>query len=133
MDPDGRRGWALVLLALGGVSMTVFAGFALYYVRTVPKFAFYLGLAALFLIGIVLTGFAGLLIKRTIRGSVLGNSFEISDEVAGKIADKVAAAAPPPLPPAPVVIQTGPAAPPPPPPPPPAAEPPVFGPGNVDP
>ena len=50
-------------------------------------------------IGIVLTGFAGLLIKRTIKGSVLGNGFEISDEhvqqiaAAGAVAGVAAASA----------------------------------------
>lgn len=106
-DPEGRRGWALMLMAGGGVSMTIFAAFALYLVRSVPAYAFYMGLGALALIGIVITGYAGLLIKRTIKGSVLGNSFEISDEQTQAIAKAVVEATPPPPPPAPVIIQTG--------------------------
>jgi len=107
LDPEGRRAWALMLMAGGGLAMTVFAGFSLYLVRSVPAYAFYLGLAALFLIGIVITGYAGLLIKRTIKGSVLGSSFEISDEQTQAIAAAVVAATPPTPPPPPVVINTG--------------------------
>lgn len=91
-DPDGRRGAALLFMAGGGASMTGYAGYALWLVRNRPDYAFYLGLAALALIGIVLTGFAGLLIKRTIKGSMFGNSFEISDEQVEQIA-RVSAAA----------------------------------------
>ncbi len=109
MDPEGRRAWALVVLACGGVALTTYAAFALYLVRAVPNFAFYLGLAAMVSVDIVLTGFAGLLIKRTIKGSVLGNSFEISDDQAQAIAEKVVAATPlpPPSQPASVIVQTG--------------------------
>lgn len=80
-NPEGRRGWALVLLAGGGVAMTGYAFRALQIVKNVPSYAFYLGAGALALIAIVLTGFAGLLIRRRIAGSVLGSSFEISDEM----------------------------------------------------
>lgn len=78
---EGRRGWALMLMTGGGIAMTTFAGFALWFVRTDPSYAFYLGAGALALVGIVLTGFAALLVKRTIKGSIFGNSFEISDEM----------------------------------------------------
>jgi hypothetical protein len=116
MDPEGRRAWALMLMAGGGLSMTAFAAFALYLVRTIPKFAFYMGLASLFLIGIVITGYAALLgRKATIKGSVLGNTFEISDDQVQRIAEKVVEATPPPPPPPPaappVIIQTGPVTP----------------------
>lgn len=80
-NQDGRRGWALLLMAGGGVAMTIFAGVALWFVRTQPSYAFYLGAGALAIVGIVLTGFAALLVKRTIRGNIFGNSFEISDEM----------------------------------------------------
>jgi|GEM_PF-1225764 len=79
-DPEGRRGAALLFMALGGVAMTAYAAFALWIVRERPTLAFYLGVGALILIAIVLTGFAGLLIKRTIKGSFAGSSFEISDQ-----------------------------------------------------
>lgn len=111
-DPEGRRAWALMLMAGGGISMTVFAAFTLYIVRQVPAYAFYMGLAALFLIGIVITGYAGLLIKRTIKGSVLGSSFEISDEQTQAIARAVVdATPPPPPPPPPITIVAAPASP----------------------
>ena len=79
-------------LAAGGVAMTGYGAYALWLVRGRPDYAFYLGLSAMALIAIVLTGFAGLLIKRTIKGSVLGNSFEISDEQVQQIAAATAVA-----------------------------------------
>jgi len=85
-DPEGRRGAALLFMAAGGVAMTGYGVYALWLVRGRPDYAFYLGLSAMVLVAIVLTGFAGLLIKRTIKGSVLGNSFEISDEQVQQIA-----------------------------------------------
>lgn len=91
-DPEGRRGAALLFLAGGGLSMTGYAGYALWLVRERPDYAFRLGIGALILIAIVLTGFAGLLIKRTIKGSVLGSSFEISDQQVQHIAAAGAAA-----------------------------------------
>ena len=92
-DPEGRRGAALLFMAAGGVAMTGYAAYALWLVRSRPDYAFYLGLSAMALIAIVLTGFAGLLIKRTIKGSVLGNSFEISDEQVQQIAAVASVAA----------------------------------------
>jgi hypothetical protein len=77
---ERRRNWGLILLAGGGMAMTVFAGASLWLVREDRDYAFYLGAGALALVGIVLTGFAGLLVKRTIRGSVAGSEFEISDQ-----------------------------------------------------
>ena len=85
-DPEGRRGAALLFMAAGGVAITGYGAYALWLVRGRPDYAFYLGLSAMVLIAIVLTGFAGLLIKRTIKGTVLGNSFEISDEQVQQIA-----------------------------------------------
>ena len=67
---DRRRNWGLILLAGGGMAMTAFAAAALaiLYIREAPlAFVFYLGLAALALVGIVLTGFSALLVKRTFR------------------------------------------------------------------
>jgi hypothetical protein len=76
---DKRRTWGLILLAGGGMSMTGYASVVLYLVRENADYAFYLGLCAMALIGIVLTGFAGLLVKRTIRANIVGNELEISD------------------------------------------------------
>ena len=67
---DRRRNWGLILLAGGGMAMTAFASAALFilYIRGAPlSFVFYMGLAALVLVGIVLTGFSALLVKRTFR------------------------------------------------------------------
>lgn len=67
---DRRRNWGLIMLAGGGMAMTAYAAVALFilYVRQAPvAFVFYLGLAALSLVGIVLTGFSALLVKRTFR------------------------------------------------------------------
>jgi len=79
LTPEGRRAWALGLLAGGGLAMTIFAGAALWIVRDRPQLAFSLGLGALMLIAIVLTGFAGLLVKRTINVALPGARFEATD------------------------------------------------------
>ena len=81
VDPvqsDRRRNWGLFFLAGGGVAMTAYAAYSLWLVRDDRDYAFYLGAGALALIGIVLTGFAGLLVKRTIR--VSATSFEVTDQ-----------------------------------------------------
>lgn len=83
VDPvasDKRRTWGLILLAGGGMAMTVFASVVLWLVKDNADYAFYLGLCAMALIGVVLTGFAGLLMKRTIRANILGNEIEVSDQ-----------------------------------------------------
>lgn len=67
---DRRRTWGLLFLAGGGIAMTGYAVGALVilYLRNAPlAYVFYLGLGALLLIGIVLTGFSALLVKRTFR------------------------------------------------------------------
>ena len=79
LTPDGRRAVALLMLAGGGAVMTAYAAWALWMVRAVSQYAFYLGLAAHLSILVVLTGFAGLLVKRMLRASVAGSSFEASD------------------------------------------------------
>jgi hypothetical protein len=81
VDPvasDRRRNWGLALLAGGGMAMTLFAACALWLVRERADYAFWLGLSAMALVGVVLTGFAGLLIKRTIR--IGRDGFEVSDQ-----------------------------------------------------
>lgn len=82
VDPlrsDRRRDWGLLFLAGGGVAMTAFAAASLYLVREQASLAFWLGLAAMGLIGVVLTGFAGLIVKRTLRLSRDG--LEVADIV----------------------------------------------------
>lgn len=67
---DMRRNWGLVMLAGGGVAMTAFSAVALWmlYDRNAPSsYLLYMGLGSLTLVGIVLTGFSALLVKRTFR------------------------------------------------------------------
>ena len=76
---DRRRNWGLIMLAGGGMAMTLFAAAALavLYIRHAPlHFVFYLGLAALGLVGVVLTGFSALLVKRTFRVSRDGLEYQ---------------------------------------------------------
>lgn len=79
LTPDGRRAVALLMLAGGGAVMTAYAAWALWMVRAVSQYAFYLGLAAHVSILIVLTGFAGLLVKRMLKANIAGASFEADD------------------------------------------------------
>lgn len=107
---EGRRAWAVMIMVGGGISMTVYAAFVLYIVKDRPQLAFYLGIGALMLIGIVITGFAGLIVKRDIDLNALGVKFRVSDQQVSDIANAVVAATPPPPPPAPpasVIVQTG--------------------------
>lgn len=111
-DIEGRRAWAVLIQAGAGVAMTVFASFSLYLVRSDPQRAFFLGVGALLMLAIIITGFAALLVKRDIDLNALGLRLRISDQQVDAIANKVVAATPPPPPPpaqAPptVVVQTG--------------------------
>lgn len=70
MDPEGRRAWA-VMIAFGcGITMTGYASAVLWLVRGHAMLAFWLGLAAMFIILVVITAFTGLLVKRNIGGTV---------------------------------------------------------------
>jgi hypothetical protein len=109
---EGRRAWAVMLMAGCAVTMTAYAGFALYLVRKYPNYAFYLGAGALLLVAIVVTGFASLITKRDIDVNALGMKFRVSDQQVQEIASAVVAATPPAPPPAPpppaaVIVQTG--------------------------
>src|SRR5690606_1966649 len=79
LTAEGRRAMALILLAGGGVAMTAYPAVSPWPVRHVASYAFWLGLAALALVAIVLTGFAGLLVRRTVK--VGRDGLEISDSV----------------------------------------------------
>lgn len=119
-DIEGRRAWAVMLMAGCAVTMTGYAGVALWLVRMYPSYAFYLGAGALMLVAIVITGFASLVTKRDIDLHALGLQLKISDQEMQEIANKVVAGTPPPavvVPVAPqpsVIVQTGSPAPPPP-------------------
>lgn len=70
LSSDRRRNWGLILLAGGGMAMTAYAAVALWMLydrEAPPSYLLYMGLASLALIGIVLTGFSALLVKRTFR------------------------------------------------------------------
>lgn len=122
-DPEGRRAWALMLMAGCSVSMTAYVVWVLWIVRKNPQLAFYLGVGGFLMIAIVTTGFAGLLVRRSIDLNALGVKFRVNDQEIQQIADKIVAATPPPPPPPPaviapapaVIVQTGTPAPPPPP------------------
>lgn len=75
---DRRRDWALQLLAGGGMAMTAFAAATLYLVRDKATYAFWLGMAAMGLIGVVLTGFAGLIVRRTVK--ISRDGIEVADQ-----------------------------------------------------
>lgn len=89
MTPDGRRAWALAFLAGAGMTMTAYAAVALYLLKDRPNAVLTLGLSAHVIIFVVVTGFAALLVKRTLRATVLGNSFEASDTETLKDGDNV--------------------------------------------
>lgn len=78
-DPEGRRAWALALMAGGAVMMTAYATLALWLVRAHPAYVFSLGLAAHLSIVLVLTGFVGLLVKRAIKVQDGNRTLDISD------------------------------------------------------
>lgn len=86
-DGEARKGAALVFLAGAGVAMTAYAGYALWLVRNDPRSALYLGLSAHLLIGIVITGYAGLLVRRQVKvKGPLGMSIEANDEMQAAVA-----------------------------------------------
>lgn len=83
---DGRKGWAM-LAGLGcAVAMTAYAASVLWLVRRNPLLAFWLGLSALGIILIVVSGLMVLLgIRRnvTVKGDRNGGEVSISDTGGG--------------------------------------------------
>ena len=79
LTPDGRRAAALLFMLGGGIAMTIYAAFALYFARNNMASVLTLGIFAHVAVLVVLTGFAGLLVKRMIKANVAGSSFEASD------------------------------------------------------
>lgn len=100
LTPDGRRAWALLLMAGCSVTMTAYVTWVLWIVKAREDYAFYLGIAGFLMIAIVTTGFAGLLVKRLVDLDALGIKLKVSDQEIQVIADKIAAAVPPPVTPA---------------------------------
>lgn len=78
---DGRKGWAM-LAALGcSVTMTIYAAAVLYLVKNSPMLAFWLGLSALGIILIVITGLMVLLgVKRNTTVKAKDVEVSINDE-----------------------------------------------------
>lgn len=80
-NPEGRRGWALVALWGAGVAMTIYAIRSQWFVRFNPSYSFWLGVMAHISLIIVITGFAGLLVKRNLHGKITGIAeFGVDDE-----------------------------------------------------
>lgn len=75
---------ATIAQAGGCIAITALAAVALFYTAqrsaNDPWPTTYIAFGILVLMGVVLTGFAGMLIKRTMKGSILGNTFEVSDQ-----------------------------------------------------
>jgi hypothetical protein len=86
-EPESRNGAALIFTAAGGLTVIIYAGFSLYIVREHANYAFWLGVGALFLHAIVLTGFVSLLSKRTIEANIAGNKIIIADQVQTAVRD----------------------------------------------
>lgn len=76
---DARKWWAMMFLAGGGLTMTVYAGMVLYFVQAEAKFAFYLGMFAMLNIFVIFSGLMGLLVKRTLNVSRTGIVVEDHD------------------------------------------------------
>jgi hypothetical protein len=95
LNAEGRRAWALALLSGAGMTMTLYAIAALILVRTNVTYVLYLGLAAHVAIFVVITGFAGLIVKRTLTARIAGNELSASDlpDPASKAAVETATAA----------------------------------------
>ena len=74
---DRRRDWALIVVSLGGMTMTIFAGFAMWLLSGNAKYVFWLGALAMGQIALIFTGILGLLVKR--RLSLSRTEFKISD------------------------------------------------------
>lgn len=86
LTPNGLKALAVLLLGGGGIAATAIAAWALYLVKEDAERAFWLGVAAHVQIALVMTGLLGMLVKRRIAAKIGGNTFEISDHNAAKLA-----------------------------------------------
>lgn len=109
LDPEGRKAWAIMMMAGCAVVMTAYVSVVLWLVRMYPRYAFELGLIGFVMLGIVITGLAALVVKRDIDLHALGLQLKISDQQVTEIANKVIANTPAPAlaAPASVIVQTG--------------------------
>lgn len=78
LTPDGRRALTFLALRVAGFILTAYAVAALWLVRNVAEYAFGLGLAAMGLIAIILTGDVALFVKRSLKLSRDG--IEMNDQ-----------------------------------------------------
>lgn len=88
---DMRRNWGLAMLGGGGMAMTAFSAVTLWmlYDRQAPSsYLLYMGLGSLTLVGIVLTGFSALLVKRTFRVGTSGVEYSDTLDLTGAEADR---------------------------------------------
>lgn len=80
--PDGRRGWALVALVGGAMTLTAMAAFGVYELRNNAGLTFWLALAAHGQVAIVLASLGGLLVKRMFK--VTRDGLDYSDQQDGQ-------------------------------------------------
>lgn len=75
----------------GGIAMTVFAAYAMHHLaqRGSVTGLLTMGMTALLLVGIVLTGFGALLYKRDVEIEVFGNKMKLSDSQSAQQAAEV--------------------------------------------
>lgn len=81
LTSEGRRAAAIIFMAAGGAVMTAYAFVALWMVASIPAYVFWLGLASHVSVLTILTGFAGLLVKRMLKAGVGTAMIEINDSV----------------------------------------------------
>lgn len=95
VSEDGRKGWAM-LAALGcSFIMTGYAGAVLWLVRNNPAYAFSLGLAAMGIIVIVITGLMWLLgVRRDTEINLKDGTVKTTDAAVAQAAAKPLEAAP---------------------------------------
>lgn len=77
---------AFMIAAGGGMAMTIFATYAMFFLARMKAVwpVFYLGGAAMIIIAITLSGFMGLLIKRSVEAEVGLFKFKSSDSETAK-------------------------------------------------
>lgn len=78
LTPEGRRAAAFLAALAGCAVLTIFAACGVYIVRRDPTYSFWLAIAAHIQIGIVLTGFIAMFVKRHIR--VTRDGIDVEDQ-----------------------------------------------------